>query len=143
VNLLRIARLFKGPPSERETRLFQATRPFNWQPQEHYGPEGSEDFSDWNQTDFNAAATFLQLSDVAIEWKKASPEWIESLGVKGEPDWFADTSEGLFVIGENIWIGFPDPPQFTIVQLLPESRSKIHLGHFDDWPEQWTRDAQD
>ena len=137
MNLL--ARLFNGPPSERETALFHATRPFNWQPHEHYGPEGSEDFSEWNATDFDAAERFLQLSNTPIEWKKATAEWIESVGVKGDPDWFADTAEGLFVIADNIWIGFPDPPQFTIVELLPESRSRIHLVHIDTWPDKWTR----
>jgi hypothetical protein len=136
-----IARLFNRPKSEHETRLFQATRSFNWQPKDHYGAGGPDDLSEWSQVDFHAAETFLRLSGVTIEWKRAGAEWGESTGVKGDPDWFAETADGLFVVGENIWSGFPDPPQFSIVKLLPETRTSKHLGHFDEWPHDWTRDA--
>ena len=47
-----------------------------------------------------------------------------------------------FLIGEHFWPGFPDPPQFAIVKCHPVERTTQHLGHFDYWPETWTRKDQ-
>jgi len=51
--------------------LFDGTRQFNWQPTEHYGPEGSDDWSEWDAQDFKSAQAFMQLADQEIAW--ASP----------------------------------------------------------------------
>ncbi|KGB55228.1 hypothetical protein OVY29_08980 [Sphingopyxis sp. SE2] len=122
--------------------LFEYTRPFNWQPTEHYGPEGSSDWSEWDEQDLATAQEFLDLTGERIIWLHPSKSGLPLEGVKGEPDYAAQSGEHIFLIGEHFWPGFPDPPQFAIVKCHPVERTTQHLGHFDYWPETWTRKDQ-
>jgi len=119
--------------------LFEATRPYNWQPVEHYGPEGSDDSSEWDEQDYITATEFLDLAEKEINWDRSSATGLPLAGVKGSPDYAAQVDEHILLMGENIWLGFPDPPQFTIVRCHPGSRKTQQLGHFDNWPEKWNR----
>ena len=119
--------------------LFDSTRIFNWQPTEHYGPEGSDNWSEWDDQDLASAQAFIQLADKQIAWAPPSKCSFSLEGIRGEPDYAAQSGEHILLIGEHFWLGFPDPPQFSIVKCHPVERTTKHLGHFDNWPKSWTR----
>ena len=67
--------------------LFEYTRRFNWQPTEHYGPEGSGDYSEWDDNDYASAQEFLQLTGEKIAWVNPKLSSLPLDGVKGDPDY--------------------------------------------------------
>jgi len=119
--------------------IFAATRQFNWQPQEHYGPEGSDDYSEWDAHDMTTAKLFQSLAGREISWVPATTEWMDENRLLGEADFGAAVDSKFLLIVQGIFLGFPDPPEFTIVLLDPASKQVAHLGHFDVWPANWRR----
>lgn len=53
----------------------------------------------------------------------------------------ADVDGRIWVMGENIWCGFPDPPPYAFFAL--DADGAVWAGrNFDAWPQQWRLEPQ-
>lgn len=59
---------------------------------------------------------------------------IEWLGERG-----GETGRETWLIGERLWHGWPDPPQWAF-WALDETGAVVCAADFDDWPSAWRRD---
>lgn len=89
----------------------------------------------------------VQLAEVyghAIEWSTvalAASEWPDE-GAEGSIDLFREAEYGMadYLVAERgVWSGFPDPPQFSLWRMNKDETDWRFLGHFDRWPDQWTK----
>lgn len=53
-------------------------------------------------------------------------------------DWLTRSGEEFWLVGERLWHGWPDPPQWAFWALDAEQRL-IAAADFDLWPPAWIR----
>ena len=89
----------------------------------------------------------VQLAEVYgrnVAWQSvalSAGEWPDE-GAEGSIDLFreAEYAHVDYLVAERgQWSGFPDPPEYSLWRMKKDETEWRFLGHFDRWPDQWTK----
>jgi hypothetical protein len=106
----------------------------NWEPADHDGKPGEIPDGAWDQW-----SVFEALAGRRIAWTVVDqPAWRLAYAADWAPRYDALVEGARYLIVQHDWHGFPDPPEWALHVLDPDTGDARCLGCFDEWPEAWT-----
>ncbi|MBK8458019.1 MAG: hypothetical protein IPL47_13625 [Phyllobacteriaceae bacterium] len=88
---------------------------------------------------------FNEIYGLPLAWTDGdAPDALPQEGAIGAIDGWREAQRGsdaYLVAARGVWSGFPDPVSFSLWRMKADEIAWRFLGHFDEWPGNWTMEA--